>query len=537
MKQKLIAALVTSAIAGLAATTAHAGAIQASYKVFAAEAFGDTTLSLIAPTVGYSLNNPITGDAANPNTFVAKITLADGEWDTAVALPTAVLRDPSISNEKKAVFSGYEDAGKTAVFTFTVGATGSEAFPVGSTITFGSTTAADIANIKPLQAIKLDSKLKTPLDNACAPTEAQALATVKLYNASGTQFDTTEQAAVFASNVAVKATVVASSASTYGTKAEASKVDVLLSGKGKAFTNDADVTPVTTTIALGKVVVADRASLYDADGSNKYSVSDADWGLLVGKDGGVSAATLSLKVSGKFATGGNVFLASDEACTTGLGTPALSFNTDKTVATLSADVTGLALAASARTAYVCYTPSATVVIPTAQFAVTEGSLTKASGSKELANPVCTGNLYNLTANGVKIDVRNYIPASQTTASGWADVVRFINTDETQTATITAELIASTGELLGAGEVLTLAPRAVKYMSNADIEAKLPKTVTGAQGDNARLRVTSASSSLRVQNYQVNPVTGAVNEVSAAQGDEGYTSAAANNVDIPVQDSK
>ena len=521
MKQKLIAALVSGAIAGLAATSANAGPIQASYKIFAAEVFGDTSLSLVAPTVGYSLNNPITGDPTNPNTFRAEITLNDGEWDTAVLAPTAVLRDPSLSNQLNGVFTGYTNGNKTAVFTFTVGTGASQSFPVNSTVTFGSHDTAPV----PLQAVKLDTKLKTPLDNACSPMEAQATATVKLFNASGTQFDTTETAAVFASNVALNASVVSSSAFT---TPEASKVDVLNPSYGSNFTTPSDVTASATTIALGKIVIKDIKTLYDADGSNSYSVTDTDWGTDAAKDGGVSAARLNLKLTGKFqgAVTDSVFFASDEACTVALPVGAtLSYNGDKTEANVSADVTGLALlAGTTREATVCYKVNGTSIIPTASFAVASGQLTKGTTSKELANPVCVGSLYTLGSNGVQLDVRNYIHKAQQDATGWYSVLRVINTDETQTVDVNAQIIDSDGNLIANGKILTLAPRAAKYISSADVESKLGGTFPAADNNNARLRITAAGSSIRVQNYHVNPVTGIVNEVSSAQGDEGFVDA-------------
>ncbi|HEY1128878.1 MAG TPA: hypothetical protein VGF12_05695, partial [Roseateles sp.] len=68
MKQKLLSALVVAAVAGMA-VNANAGVIQSSYKNYAAEVFGDNTVVLTAPTIGYALALPLTGTAANPNSF------------------------------------------------------------------------------------------------------------------------------------------------------------------------------------------------------------------------------------------------------------------------------------------------------------------------------------------------------------------------------------------------------------------------------------------------------------------------------------
>lgn len=546
MKQKLIAALVTSAIAGLAAPTANAGVIQATYKIFAAEIFGDSALSLKAPVISYNLSRPVSGSSTNPNTFKISLTLSGGKWDaTAIAASRAVLRDPSSVNALPATAAGVlTNDDKTVTFTF-VADQDNTTYPVNSTITFGDFTAANPASAAAIAAgatpalytVAVDSVLKTPLDNACAPEQASISVTAKMTNASDVEVDTNDPGAiittpVLASNVALN--ISASSSASFGpavTDNEVSKIDVLTTGLGKIFTSTAsvpstqaadDVTvALNKTINLGKVVIKDRASLFDTDGLAKYTMAGV---FGVDAVGNVSGEKLNAVISGKFVKNGTVFFSTNANCVGGLfaagGTATLSSGLDTaTFSTTIANAEWPTVGTTTRGAYVCYTVPGDQVIPTSQFKLASGSLTKLGSSKELANPVCPANMYNLVSNGVQLDVRNYIQKAQTDATGWVSVLRIINTDESQTVDVNAQLIKDDGTLLNAGKIVTLAPRAFKYMTAAEIEALLPETVA-ASGNNARLRLTAAGSSLRVQNYHLNPVTGAVNEVSAAQGDDG-----------------
>lgn len=545
MKQKLIAALVTSAIAGFAATTAQAGVIQATYKVYAAEIFGDSALSLKAPVISYNLSRPVSGNSTNPNTFKIALTLDGGKWDAAVvANSRAVLRDPSSANALPTTAAGaLSNDDKTVTFTFIADQDG-VTYPVNSTITFGDfTTAAPAsahaiaAGVTPaLYTVNVDSVLKTPVadvTSACNPSQASISVTAKMTNASDVEVDTNDPGAiittpVLASNVALNITAVSSS--TYGAAAvsEGSKIDVLTTGLGKQFTDvstatqTADVTAFTKTINLGKVIIKDRASLYDTDGQAKYTMAGVFGTNVLGA---VAGDKLNLFVSGKFVKGGKVYLSTAAACTGeatdfaagGLSTLNAALDTATFAATI-ADAEWAAVGATTRSAYVCYTVPGTVVVPTSQFAVS-GNLSKLSAAKELTNPICPANIYNLTVNGVQLDVRNYIQEAQHVASGWQSVLRVINTDESQTVDVNAQLIREDGTVLNAGKVVTLAPRAFTYLTSKQIEDKLPETVV-ASANNARLRLTAPGSSIRVQNYHVNPVTGAVTEVSAAQGDDG-----------------
>jgi len=548
MKQKLIVALVAGAIGSMAAVTAHAGVIQATYKVYAAETIGSDAIALVAPVVSYNLAQPLSGTAANPNNFTVALTIDSGEWD-AVALPNAQLRSSDnllVTNGAAGVLSADK---KTVTYAFTIN--DGKTYSTNSTITFGNVTAGKIS--------KLASVLGMPADD-CAPAQRQVNATVKFTNASDIEFESNfasaplkNTEAILASNVALKVSAIASSAYTVTGDAggkETATVDVLNPSLSTAFSTAA-LTASTALLNIGAVEITDRGSFFDNKGDVAYSVKDADFGAAVASDGGVSAATLNLVVTGKFAgatgvvaTEPSLFLAADAACTTQLtGTSAVAtFNAARDTATFAHTITAgdwaltkaaatalAAPAADTMKAYICYSkPVSTVTIPTAQFAVASGSVVKAVASAEAANKVCPAAIYNLAANGVRVDVRNYVPASVTANTGWLSSLRLINTDESQTVDVTAQYLDENGKLVGSGKIATLAPLAAKYVSNTEVQTAIG--TLPASGNNTRLRLSANGSSLRVQNYLYNPATGNFIEASSSQGDEQNTTGAAGPLD-------
>lgn len=535
MKQKLIVALLASALGGMAATTAHAGVLQASYKVYAAEAVNDNAVALTAPVISYNLSRPLSGTAANPNNFTVTLTISAGEWTVA---PNAELRTPDnvigldgapgvISADKKSV---------SYAFTVNDGTT----YPVNSTITFGADTIGGGAGSAVAGKVdKLAAQLGMPADS-CNPSERKVDASIKLTNASSVEFDSNDPnsdtvESIFASNVALKVSTVASSA--YGTLGaagsnESAQIDVLNPSLGNRFTAS-PLTAGTAKVNLGAVMIQDRGTFFDRNGDVPYSVTDTStFGADVGNDGAVAAAALNMVVTGKFVTNGSLFLAANADCTGPLTGGTATINAARDTATFAFAITGAqwallaapnatGAAANTRAAYVCYDHNVANanVIPAAQFAVTSGTLTKGTVSLEGTNNVCGSNLYNLTTNGVQIDVRNYIHAGQSAAAnGWTSTLRLINTDENQTVDVLAQYINSDGTLISSGKIATLAPRAAKYVGNDVVQAALG--ALPADNNNSRLRITAAGSSLRVQNYIYDPVRGTYIEASSAQGDEG-----------------
>lgn len=554
MKQKLLSALLMSAFAGVA-TTASAGVIQASYKNFAAEVFG-ADVAMTVPVIGYSLAQPLTGSAANPNQFEITWTLTDGEWD-AGNLPSATLVSTQAGTTAglgPVGIAGTVTKVSAKVLKASFVLNQGTSYPVNSQIVLGQVTAQTAAGAAIVTAngkiAKVNTILRVPADNACSPTTAQVGVTVKMTNAAGVEFESNFSAAplsnttpILQSGVALRASVVSSGAYTVP---ETSQVNVLNPALGKSFTNTGDVTLASTAmINLGQIQAKTLNTLYDLNGDVFHQVSDADWNAAAAADGGVSQNGLTVKVTGKFATDGNVFLSVDADCTTTLNATAGTFNagfSEATVGLSKAEYDTVAFAGGARTVNVCYATGGTKVIPTASFAIAAGSssLPKVAATNEIATPVCPGAMYDLTANGVRVDVRNYIPQIVEEASGgWKSIVRIINTDESQPSVdVIGTALLRNGDL-GATAVLKagMKPREVVYLQSKDIDPLLNAAATATaktfgaddMAANARLRITAASASIRVQNYHYNPATGNFFEASSAQGDDGVINAAAPTV--------
>ncbi|KQW42096.1 MULTISPECIES: hypothetical protein [unclassified Roseateles] len=565
MKQKLLSALVVAAVAGMA-VNANAGVIQSSYKNYAAEVFGDNTVVLTAPTIGYALALPLTGTQANPNSFTISWTLSGGAtWNAAPAAATIVLAQPD-GTVPVAGPTTYQVAAPTLSAdktTLTAVITVSSNFTTGSQVVLGGGGA--------VQVTKVGTTLGAPAlsTDGCSDAVASVNVTAKLTNAAGTEFDSNFTLApllnttpIVQSRRALEVLALSSSAfprTTLGavdTDIEQSRVDVLQPSGGKLFLNNpVDITNSTTVLNLGQVIVRDRSVLFDLNGTNAYSVGTAAFGTNPASAVGIVEANgITFKVSGKFATGATVTVARNSIAATGetvVGAAIAStttFNADRTEATVTVaagDLTdanftqdGNGATATARRLNVLYTVPGTSAVPVTQFKLVSGQLNKFASSLEAPNVACPGNLYNLIANGVQVDVRNYVPdVAAAPSGGWKSIVRIINTDESQTADVNATVLHRNGDLGASALLVTLKPREVVYLQSAQIDAKLNAAATatatsfGADdiGQNARLRLTAANSSIRVQNYLFNPANGNFIEGSSAQGDEGPALAVRDSV--------
>lgn len=565
MKQKLLSALVVAAVAGMA-VNANAGVIQSSYKNYAAEVFGDNTVVLTAPTIGYALALPLTGTAANPNSFTVQWTLSGGAiWNAAPIAATIVLAQPDGTVAAQSATT-YQVAAPTLSAdgtTLTAVVTVYSNYTTGSQIVLGGGGA--------VQVTKVGTTLGAPAlsTDGCSDAVASVNVTAKLTNAAGTEFDSNFNLApllnttpIVQSRRAIEVLALSSSAfprttvAAADTDIEQSKVDVLTPSLGKNFTNTpVDLTASTVAINLGQVIVRDRAVLFDLNGANPYSVDTVGFGTAANSNVGIVEANgITFKVAGKFATGGTVTVRSNSVAAGGntvvgaLVPSTVTFNGDRSEATVTVaagdltdalftkDVNGAT--PTARRLNIVYTVTGAAQIPVAQFKVTSGQLNKYTASKEAPNVACPGNIYNLIANGVQVDVRNYVPAAAAVPSGgWKSIVRIINTDEGQAADVLGTVLHRNGDLGASALLVTLKPREVVYMQSADIDAKLTAAATatatsfGADdvGQNARLRLTAATSSIRVQNYLFNPANGNFIEGSSAQGDEGPALAVRDSV--------
>lgn len=552
MKIKLLSALIATAFAGVA-TTASAGVIQASYKNFASEVFGNDTLSLVAPTINYGLALPLSGTAANPNTFTAAWTLVNGgEWTIAPATTAVRLTDPSnaFGQDAASVTLSADKKTISAVFLLNTGA----AYPVGSQIILGQGSPATITKIGTLLGAPAQA-------NTCNDDTASADVAIKMTNAAGVEFDTNFPGAsnttpIALAKVAISVKPQSSQAYSAATPAlnELSKVDVLQPSLGKFFTNPADITNSNVIVNLGAINITDKSSsgLFDLGGGYPYSVKNQGAGPPLGAQGVnfgtnpntvvgvIEAQSLKVDVSGNFLTsanGGAFYTSLASNCIAPVTTGTIAAD-GKSATVTTTPLTGLANAAGATPMFLCYSTTGTKTILTGQFQVTGGSLSKFANTAEVANPVCAGPVLNLGSNGVKVDVRNYIPQVATNASGWFSVVRVINTDEQQNVSPVITALLASG-VLGSSTSLDpivstngksgpFAPREVRYYTTSALDAALNAAATPANpsygaadvGGNARLRITAPSSSLRVQNYIYNPATGNFVEASAAQSDEG-----------------
>ena len=550
MKRKLLPALLASAFAGVA-VTASAGTIQASYKNYAAEVFGDNTVNLTAPTINYALATPLSGTAGNPNTFKISWTLDNGEWAAAPAAAAIVLADPTNTTTQTADAGSWvlSNGNKTVTATFTLN-TGF-LYTVGSQIVLG--TGAGTATLT-----KIGSWLGAPALNGCGSDTASINVTVALTNAAGSPFDSSRPDATNTTPIAQSKTAVgvtATDSAKYAPTPELGKIDVLIPSLGTKFTSGdgkvapaADVTLLSTTLLnIGSINVKDKVvGLYDLSGTNAYSSVGPTFGTNPNTQVGVVEANgLVVNVSGQFQIGvpGVAFFGTLGAdCTAAaVGTGVIAADGKSATLTLSAgDMATIAGAAAApvKTLYLCYAIPGTAQIPTSQFQVTGGSLSKFANSKEAANPVCAAPIYNLITNGVRVDVRNYVPGVAQAASGWYSVVRVINTDAVQAASPIVQALLADGTLGAStnlagissvdGKSGALKPNEVRYYTSMAIDAALNAAAAAASpsfgandvGGNARLRISSPTSSIRVQNYVYNPANGNFIEASSAQGDDG-----------------
>jgi hypothetical protein len=542
MKLKLLPALLATAYVGFA-TTASAGVIQASYKNYASEVFGSDTIVLTAPTINYALALPLSGTVANPNSFSITWTLTSGGVFTAAPAATSIsLSDPSGGNLVRPTSVTISADGKaiTAVFTVTLNYTTQSQIVLGDG---GPVTITQVGTILGAPAT----------NNSCGNDVANVNVAVKLTNSAGAEFDSNFALAplqnttpILQSQVALS--VLAASSSTFTPLKETSRVNVLIPSLGLAFTSDADVTPVTTLINIGSVTVKDRAApLFDRNGSFPYSTAIVGFGTNPNTAVGiVEANSLRIEAAGNFLTtakGGAVFPSLAPDCSTTLEAQTANIAVDGKSATLTVSTANIpslfpGVGKSLKPVYMCYSTTGANVIPTGQFSVTGGSLGKFATSQEIQNSVCPGNVYNLVANGVRIDVRNYLPQVVRAASGWYSVIRIINTDEQQTVTPVIQALLADGTL-GAltgidavnsvdGKNGPFKPREVRYYTSTALDAALTAVASATRptygaadvGGNARLRITAPSSSLRVQNYNFNATNGNFFEASAAQGDDG-----------------
>jgi hypothetical protein len=318
------------------------------------------------------------------------------------------------------------------------------------------------------------------------------------------------------------------------------------SGSAVASPPDFDSYISGTLLNLGALTLVQNGTGYDSDLTNQYLLNNSavtPAGVkgrtpATASNGQVEVNRVDLRVSATegFVVGGTLHLSTTADCgTTISGSTTTAFTSSTaagpvTVPIVTAQVNTAFGANGTASVYICYSvPGTTAVIPTSAFSVVGTVVKGANGATFLGeqNNVCGGPLYAL-AGGIKIDVRNYAN-SKKDAGGWYSVIRLINTSETGTATVYGQIIEPDGKFGPWGQITTLAPRAVVNLTSEQIDVKLVNAPDSSadghdspQGYDAsgapRLRITAeGTDSLRVQNYMVNPATGAIDEFSSAQG--------------------
>ncbi|MCW5649921.1 MAG: hypothetical protein KIS62_09260 [Ramlibacter sp.] len=322
-------------------------------------------------------------------------------------------------------------------------------------------------------------------------------------------------------------------------------------GTGAVVASASPATPGTSHVAvgagnlvrLGIMNLTQNATGYDSDLTNQYILGNAvapagvkGIATAAANNGQVEVSSVNAVITATngFVVGGTVFFAAAGAnCGAVLaGTVATAITAGNAAGPLTITIPTAAVnaafgAAGTNALEICYSGTGAATIPSSAFTAV-GTVVKAAAGANLneQNNACNGTLFSL-GGGIKIDVRNY---ASNQATGYTSVLRIINNSDVATADVWAQIIHQDGKVGKFGKIIdALAPRAVKNMSAAQIEAKLDQSPTAAaassndalgvqNADGApRLRITSNSGrSLRVQNYLVNPANGSLLEVSGSQ---------------------
>lgn len=575
MKQTLLTRLVLGAIAGLAATGAYAGQIQASSVSIAREVITTDTQAVTSPSVAYRFAGDV--DArVQAQTFQVQFTVAAGSWAAAPGANAISISDGvdgSIQDQSAAapvgvaasyqvIASGLSADGKTMWASITVnqGATALIKQPIialnVTSNTIGGAAATDVSaargTIKGLFTVVGDIVADFTATGACegvktlpvsfkhytALTSPAAIAT----DANATPDEHTRSGATntatlmtFPTNVKVS---VVSATGAVG----------LTPGGNMTFQQNAAGTAFVSAARamLGTVTLVQNAIGYDSGLVNSYLLTDgaaAGTGLdgkatATRQDGGVEVKNVRVSVTATngFVVGGTLALSTTANCignnVPGTGTVAITAANaagpiDLVVPTAVVNATFGTTGTGP--VFVCYVNPGNTTIPSSQFSAV-ATVEKAAAGAGLneQNNVCKGTYIGL-GGGIKIDVRNYASTADTPSTGYKSIVRFINNSDTKTADVWGQIIHQDGTYGGWGKIMDLAPRQVVNLDNVAIEAKLTSAPTVAAAiagpiapfssaaGSPRLRVTSnAGDTLRVQNFLFNTVTNQVWEGSGSQ---------------------
>lgn len=593
MKKLTLVACAAGLVAGGLATVAQAGQIQASSTNYAREAVISDATSVALPVISYKLLGSV-GSTTQITRFSMTVDLDSGNYDTTagnVTLPGMVyIRDQNIPVSATSLAHTADTVtvvGKKMTVTFIIPATVNNVYANPIVVFNQLPTAGAVANTsyQPLAPVTGTGKVKDLFTGAalamndCTISTKFIKAIVKHFDASGTEDDSTRSGNT---NTATVLGFPTTHASVVTANTLAGVLDVAANNKffstvgalpaGGGMQN----APGTVSLALsnqlvllGRVDLMGKTTGYnaaqvptvrpagldvgtDADGTNIYStgvttVAAANASIrgttapyaaaAAGIVGNVEISSIKVDVVADqgVAVGSTLFLAENAACTTVVPGATVVISAANAAAGVVNSLTSTAGAATANTigVYVCYSvPAAnTAQIPSSGFRATATFIKSSGATGEQNNISCQAPLASL-GGSLKIDVRNYIPAARTTATGgWTSVLRLINNSENNTVKVYAQTIDSAGNFGRSALIKTLAPRAAEYMANSTIDGLLAGSTgsaattaistnlvgSGTDGNNTRLRITAeGSDTLRVQNYLVGP-QGQFIEASGAQG--------------------
>ncbi len=478
MEKRLIATMVAAAFAGTTGVAVAGPISVASIGTYASETIGAAASPILLGNVAYTLSSPFAINSTQTLKYVlsAKVnTCPVAAFQPAV--PGATISAPTLGAD-------------TVTCSYTVSVLGT------------AVPATTIANFT------LASADKTA--GAVLAAGSPLTATVSVFDGTNTLVETNSAnvavaAQALASRWQASAPAVVGSLFPNAAGTETSQVNVLAVPVSTAFTNPADVTNSTAFINLGAFEVVDNPGGPFLDSNGVAVVSEA--ALTVNK--------WNLTVTGPFvanATASMVFLSSVPGCTDNKG----GFTVTGTTATLTGFDAKAALGVGP--GYVCYQPNVggkTLAINTGAFS---GSSTTSAATAVtvtgMQGETASGGLYNLTSNGVQIDVRVMTTAATT---GWNTVLRLINTGSIA-APVTATYLNTDGTVGASGQIVAnLVPGATAMVSAAQVETALGVSLA-ASGNPPRLRISAPSNSMRVQAWVQTP-NGAWFMGTPSQGDD------------------
>ncbi|MDD5333694.1 MAG: hypothetical protein PHS32_08105 [Rhodoferax sp.] len=543
MKQKM--KLVAAIVAGIGAISAQAGQLAGNPStIYAAEAVTNIA-NVPVPTFTYQTSEPINGPVAGTNTIYVVFKATQGTWRAAtataggapagigpaaptvkllaaasgsnaaaVALNGALVVAPVVINGVTYTSSAGVGAGanNTLVYSFTIPT--NAIYGLGSNIYFGSLDAGDVALSDRIGFLTgLSAALGTGAFDDCATfTGGEVKVKATLGNSTGAQIDTIApndpEKVLLKSALGIAVDVTAS--------ADTAKIDAI-ANVSKTFTRTAAGGTVEFA-NLGTVKMTNAVPATTNLTGGAYNVAAIQ----------IAANTLEVTVNGDF-TGQTAagLLSLNSAATCAVGTTiaggTTTLNLAKTVATLTYPMNTAGLPGTGVASYVCYTPIGTVALNPAAFTASvkliDATPAAFNYGKLAVGASCPAVTFTSSLNASRVIVRNYSPAAAN-AYGWNQYTRVINSGS-QDAGVTGFYLYGDGSMGTEKSIAALVKKAGSVtLSNTAIEALLGAPVQPAGvTTNPRLVIQAPTSSLRVQNYIVQP-NGAWFEASAGQNEIG-----------------